>query len=236
MTAGGPGRSPAATGESLVGGFLVAAALVALAVLGVYAAFPGWRQELWREDYLVENLSAVLFLAAFALGLLGLAALRAHGRRSRALAWISALGLLGALEEASYGARLLHLRVPAIYGHMIDAVHDIPDFGLRVLEWQMKQHGVSLRAWLAVLGLLLLALAVIWRGRLVKAWAAIRRTPLRTLGALAAALVVLPFLLDLVTTDSLLAKTCEELLELLCSLALVFCVLQAYASAGERRS
>ncbi|MFH0954265.1 MAG: hypothetical protein V1873_08045 [Verrucomicrobiota bacterium] len=220
--------------ENLLKPFLVAAGLVALAVAGVYAALPGSRQELWREDYLVENLSAVLYLAVFTLGLLALFALRRRDVRSRALAWLSVLGLLGFLEEASYGARLLHLRVPAICGHMIDAAHDIPDFGLRVLEWQMKRHGLSFHAWLAVLGAFLLVLAVIWRGRIVKAWEAVRRTPFRTLAALAGALVVLPFLLDLVTADSHLAKACEELLELLCSLALVFCVLQAYTAAGGR--
>ena len=215
--------------------FLAAACVVSAAVVLAYVLFPGSRRHLTGEDYLVENLSAVLYLGAVVLAVLYQLILWRKGRRCRALAWILWAGLLGFLEESSYCARLLHLRVPCVAGHKIDAAHDLVDFFCRMSAWMLGLRGATVGRLWALAAVLAILIAVRNRHGLRRAWTAVRQTPLRRLAALAVVLIAAAALLDLATVDRPLMSMFEELFEMLAALAVLFCALQAYESARAAR-
>jgi hypothetical protein len=94
-------------------------------LLGLHALAPRLRGPLFGEDRLVETATALLFLAAFIVGLAFLIAQRS--RRYRVLLLIaSGLGLLGFLDEISFGARLLGWSMPEMAGGgEFDGAHDL---------------------------------------------------------------------------------------------------------------
>ena len=82
------------------------------------------------EDGLVENLTAALFMGIF---LFALALLRRRANLSRPdrnwLILLAALGLLGLLDEISFGARLFDLTAPLFGNTEMDSLHDVLQFG-----------------------------------------------------------------------------------------------------------
>jgi hypothetical protein len=94
-------------------------------LLGLHVLAPRLRGPLFGEDRIVETATALLFLAAF---IVGFAFLIAHGsRRYRVLLLIaSSLGLLGFLDEISFGARLFGWSMPEMAGGgEFDGAHDL---------------------------------------------------------------------------------------------------------------
>jgi hypothetical protein len=94
-------------------------------LLGLPVLAPRLRGPLFAEDRIVETATALLFLAAF---FVGLAFLIAHrSRRYRVLLLIaSSLGLLGFLDEISFGARLFGWSMPDMAGGgEFDGAHDL---------------------------------------------------------------------------------------------------------------
>jgi hypothetical protein len=94
-------------------------------LLSFHVLAPRLRGPLFGEDRLVETATALLFLAAF---IVGLAFLIAHrSRRYRVLLLIaSSLGLLGFLDEISFGARLFGWSTPEMPGGgEFDGAHDL---------------------------------------------------------------------------------------------------------------
>lgn len=95
------------------------------ALLGLYLALPRWRGALFSEDRLVETATAALFLAAFVAGLGALPG-RDGRRYRRALPVAAVLGLIGFLDEISFGARLTGAQMPPLAGGgELDGVHDL---------------------------------------------------------------------------------------------------------------
>jgi hypothetical protein len=93
-------------------------------LLELHVLAPRLRGPLFGEDRIVETATALLFLAAFAVGLAFLIAYRS--RRYRVLLLIaSSLGLLGFLDEISFGARLFGWSMPKMAGGgEFDGAHD----------------------------------------------------------------------------------------------------------------
>ena len=94
-------------------------------LLLLHVLAPRLRGPLFGEDRIVETATALLFLAAF---IVGLAFLIAHrSRRYRVLLFIaSSLGLLGFLDEISFGARLFGWSMPEMAGGgEFDGAHDL---------------------------------------------------------------------------------------------------------------
>ncbi len=90
----------------------------------VYILVPELRQSFLSEDQFIENLTAALFFSAFLLG--GISIARSKEKHHRvAYGAIPLMGLVGFLEELSYGERLFNINMPKMYGVKIDAVHDI---------------------------------------------------------------------------------------------------------------
>jgi len=114
-----------------VKGYLVIFAISMLTAFGVFSWMPNYRGYLFEEDSLIENLSAVFFLLSFFLSLLFFFKSNIH---RKALILISAVGLLGFLDELSFGERLFGFNKPEIHGVQIDGVHDFFDLGYTVIS------------------------------------------------------------------------------------------------------
>lgn len=96
-----------------------------------------------REDSLIENLTAAFYFCAFASALFLLTNRSIRNRKGRNwLTALSALGLVGFLDEISFGERLFDFDMPVTHGTKIDAVHDVLELGLSLpvrLESDQKQ-------------------------------------------------------------------------------------------------
>ena len=90
-----------------------------------------FRVGIFKEDHLIENASALLFLSAFTLSLYYLIVHRHKRLRSGGLLKVvCGLGLLGFLDEVSFGQRVFDLTMPR-YGEVsIDATHDVVELAL----------------------------------------------------------------------------------------------------------
>jgi len=91
----------------------------------LYVLAPGLRGPLFGEDRAVETATALLFLAAAIVSLALLIASRSPSYRAT-LVTASGFGLLGFLDEISFGARLFGWSTPAMYGGgEFDGAHDL---------------------------------------------------------------------------------------------------------------
>lgn len=90
----------------------------------LYALFPHLRKGFVSEDQFIENASAFLCLASFLLGVVFLAARDAKAHR-KVDAIVPVLGLVGFLDEISFGERVFHIRMPIVYGVKVDGFHDV---------------------------------------------------------------------------------------------------------------
>ena len=76
-----------------------------------------------KEDGLIENISAILFAAAFLISLIHWPKIR-RKEGATTFVFVGILGLIGFLDEISFGERLFDLTMPVIYEVKIDALHD----------------------------------------------------------------------------------------------------------------
>ena len=97
----------------------------------LFIVFPNLRSIFIYEDNFVENLSAILFFISFFVGLIILA--RFRKARLRKIHYhpgyiaIPILGLIGFLDEISFGERLFGFEVPEVYGAKVASFHDAVD-------------------------------------------------------------------------------------------------------------
>lgn len=190
----------------LTQGFVLAAMLSLALASWLYETHPGLRRALVHEGGFVQSATAYLFFASFLLGLLSLSRLAAPLRRE--LAWIPAAGLLGWLEEASYGESLFHLHPPLLFNKHVDSLHSL--IGALLLPFKRSGHADLLQS---ILWVTLVFLAI--RHRVVPRIAAfVRRHPAWRFALLAAGMVLLAQLID----DKVLrwrdSHVMEEVLEL----------------------
>jgi predicted DNA-binding transcriptional regulator AlpA len=104
----------------------------------IYVKFPAYRYLFVEEDQLVENLTAVFYLTSVVLAVW----LFTRDRRSdtRMILLIPALiGLVGFLDELSWGETIFGLSMPVIAGDKINGLHDFIDL---VLEIYSRQYTV----------------------------------------------------------------------------------------------
>jgi hypothetical protein len=116
------------------------------------------------EDGILENLTVVLYLLTFlfALVLLGTQSIKRQFDR-KWLVLLLALGLIGFLEEISYGERLLSLEMPIVYNIKIDGVHDFVDVAINLIPTLVAEHLVP--SLLIALGVLVMFVVAIGKYR-----------------------------------------------------------------------
>lgn len=111
-----------------------------------------------HEDSLIENLTAAFYLFTFFAALLLLKNQRVSSVNSRRwLIMLSAVGLLGFLDEISFGERLFDLAMPVLGDTKIDAVHDVVELALN----QAAGLGSGQKQLLVLILFCLLALAFV---------------------------------------------------------------------------
>src|SRR3990172_6108331 len=92
---------------------IVTSILCFLAVL-----IPASRPILFPENKIVENLTAILYLAAFATAIF-------HIKRHKIAYLVALFGLLGFLEELSYGKFIFGYHFPKYYGLDLPSAHNL---------------------------------------------------------------------------------------------------------------
>jgi|GEM_PF-5923941 len=119
----------------------------------VYLFAPDYIHLFVQEDHLVEVLSALSYLVAFALGVW----IYKNYRRWRMFTVaVMVLGPLGFFSELSFGEDYFDLDMPVVYDVKIDAAHDLVMLKYVLMEEQIGKSGVILLALLT--GLALIAL------------------------------------------------------------------------------
>jgi len=196
----------------------------------VYYLVPRHQKRFINEDRFLENLTAVLFFCAVALGLAFLARLRDKGKR-RAYSAIPLASFLCFLDELSYGERLFRIkRLPSLRGIKIDGLHDLVYIGFMAVK---EDATLAFYAFLSLF--LALGLFLIRRHRRSIS-ERMKRLPkdypaLRFLGR-AISFLFLALLLDLDIVETRLLSFAEELIEMNIALALLF---GAFAMGYEGR-
>ncbi len=114
-------------------------------ISAIYVFIPTLRPSLTTEDQFIENLTAVVFFTAFLTAVIRITTSNESHRLAYAI--VPLLGLIGFLDELSFGQRFFGLKAQTIRGVNIDAVHD-------VLLLAPDTYGV-------LLGFLLLTLSVL---------------------------------------------------------------------------
>lgn len=134
--------------STLLGRFWKITALSFLFTSAVYIWVPWLRKPLVRENNILELVTALLFLAVCVLGVKYLVDCRAAYHEK--VYWsIPVLGLIGFLEETSFGHSFLYYDVPVIQGVKIDAVHDF--LKVFVQGFQADPISWSLIGWTTVM-------------------------------------------------------------------------------------
>lgn len=201
--------------------FLLALALQLIACSAGFYLLQGHRDLLTEEDQLIENLSALFF---FVSGLTGLWLLvRSTGQRKTYLL-ITALGLIGLLDELSFGERIFGFSMPSIAGVKIDGVHDLIRFPLRPLRQLLltsPSATIVVALVILVIAAVMLITAVSHRKKLC-AWAGLMLVhPPYLAWSIFATLIVVAILLDERIIRFRNFAFLEELLEMNAALALM---------------
>lgn len=189
-----------------------------------------------EEDKLIENLTAVLFFCTFLFALLLVNTRGIVDRFNRKwLILLLALGLIGFLDELSFGERLFDLEMPVIGGVEIDAVHDFTEFGLRLTLILITDYQLAFS--LVLLGGLVLSIVAILKygNRFWTAVIADRHYPLYLVMFFFMVLIFSALSLDTGQYPFRGYQVVEECLELNAALALLTSCIIIYKLATNRQ-
>ena len=108
-----------------------------LLFLVLFIAFPNLKPLFIQEDNFIENLSAILFFLSFFVGLITL--IRSKKTHFHPIyIGIPLLGLIGFLDEISFGERIASFEYPEVYGARIASFHDAIDSIDHILYRSLK--------------------------------------------------------------------------------------------------
>lgn len=190
----------------------------------IYIFLPQCRPFLTEEDQYIENISAIFFLYSFLFGLFYLPGLRVKPG-FKLLIFISIMGLMGFLEELSFGESRFDLSMPVLYGVKIDAMHDFFFLGYKLIMKNVNISG-SLILFLVAGGLILL-LVIMFRCRhtLLNVASAVKEYPPYLLVLFFGMLILAALIIDLEFFQNEIWYLFEELFEMNAALALIFSIL-----------
>ncbi|MGD1919849.1 MAG: hypothetical protein ACFCAD_13740 [Pleurocapsa sp.] len=185
-----------------------------------YLLFPDYRTYLIKEDSLIENLSAISYLSTFFLSSIFLFKGTQH---KKPLILIAFLGLLGCLDEISFGERLFKLNMPRINGVKLDSAHDFVSIGHKEITKLANNDPNYLFLLLGIGGIVLATVTFRYKKQLKQALSYVYYEPPFILGFLFILLLCLALLIDLGLVDYYALRAIEELFEMNAALALFFC-------------
>lgn len=188
---------------------------------------PALTQRLLSEDGLVENATAASFLLASGLAVAILRESTGH----RAFLWtIVALGLLGFLDEISFGERLFGLTMPSVAGMKVDAVHDFFALAIRTRASWACPGTISCHYAGSVAALAVFACTWFFRHRVIAVLRQGREKPHWFLLVLFFLLLFAALIIDSHLVKNELVVAMEEVLELNAALLLCICCLCVYST------
>ena len=209
-----------------VWGHVVFLGISVLVVCVVYVWFPtSYRDPFLVEDHLIENLSAVFFLGACVLGFLFFMKTKAH---RKIFLLFSAVGLLGFLDELSFGERMFRLSMPRIGGTQIDAAHDFVYLGFGYCKNFARSHPAYTLLLIGIGAILMVRATFLYRSRLMDSISSLQRYPQYILMLICVTLVSCALLIDLEMVSSDLLFMLEEVFEMNAAIALLLCCLSVY--------
>jgi len=203
-----------------------------LIVLALYLFFPNYREAIFSEDRLIENITAALYL--FASILCTIFAIKSS-RYKVALSVIGVISFICFFEEVSYFERILKLNMPRFFGIKIDGFHDLFYFAYKAAI-HFKASQPSLLYLFSGLGA---AAAIFLFYKLIpKARKALQEMhpEFSILFSFFLTCITLSLIIDLdiIVNDLLFAF--EEMIELNAAVALIFCGISLYGqNAGKQR-
>jgi len=210
--------------------FFAISAIQSAGIIFLYVILPGFRNYLFREDGLIENLTAVIFFCAFYVSTMFFFT---KGKRQKSLLVIAFIGLLGFLDEVSFGERHFGLNMPRIDGLKFDAIHDVLFLGFlktrSYLEFEPNDLWVTLSIGLAIM----VTGGVVFHRQLKLLISTIKFNQTRKLDLTFFILLASAILVDLDVIDNKFLYYTEETFEMFAGIALIFCALIRVNSGDE---
>jgi hypothetical protein len=188
----------------------------------VYFWAPNYRRYLLDEDSLIENLSVGFYLISFCMGLLFLLKSKKHRKAPNV---VSAVSLLGFLDELSFGERLFELEMPRINGVKIDAAHDFFNLAYRVIMKLAATYPTYVILFISTGIIIAIVLLLKHKSKLTKIVTIIYHNQPFILALFFAILVFFSLVIDLDIVHNKILFMVEELFEMLAALALLMCCL-----------
>ncbi|HMP39006.1 MAG TPA: hypothetical protein PKA05_01365 [Roseiflexaceae bacterium] len=213
---------------------LLLALLVYTAGIAVYLIFPGIEDTLLREDAIIEQGTAFLFLVGtvLALGLLVLSV----GVRLRLLLAIGAVGGLAMLlSEISFGGRLIDLPVIILFGVPFDGFHDLIGVAINAFLAADTRSRLLLIGALLIVPALLLLLLYPQRQRWLAEARRLLAAPYIPLAIVTLIFLVLGVVLDGTLWHTRFLQLMEELSDLNAALAFIALLLSIWCSETVAR-
>ena len=203
-----------------------------LIALGIYTWIPEYRGYLRHEDRLIENLTAFFYVSTFFLSLLFLLKSKEH-LKERIV--ISVAGLLGFLDELSFGDRIFGFKWPYIYGVQIDAAHDFFKLGYILIKKPALLNTTYEYLLIGVCAMMAVIVALIFLYILIGIISNSYLKQTYILALLFASLGFVSLIIDLEIVKNYALFTLEELLEMNAAIALLFCCLSLYDSRLSKK-
>lgn len=100
---------------------------------------PEFKSQFIEEDQLIENITVILYLSVFIVGLVGL--LFSKQKNRKLLIIFIILALFVTLEELSYGERYYGFSAPRIFDYKMDTVHDLFFLFFKTIKVIYEKYG-----------------------------------------------------------------------------------------------
>ncbi len=192
-------------------------------VVGLW--MPDYRAHLVNENGLVEHLSAFFFLGTFFLSLLFF--IKSKKYRKELIA-VSALGLLGFLDEISFGEWFFDLKMPHIGGVKIDAAHDFVFLGYILIKSFTDSHAIFVYLLIGVGAIMAITVALKYGYKLIGIISNSYYKQTYILALFFVSLVFTSLIIDLDILHNNALFAIEESFEMNAAIALLFCSLSLY--------
>jgi len=204
--------------------FAVVSVVNIIVLSSLYFLFPDLRDFLIAEDKLTEDLTALFYLLSFILGVFLISRIRENRLRRIYLA-LPVIGLLGFLEELSYGERIFKFKTPLVYNEYFDALHDLLPIAVNYLQ----VHAHLLLFVLPAMFFILIVVAIVkYRRYIPMIPDVIGNYPPVGFFLIAVSMILFAQVYDLNLVRPDFAKLIEEMFEMNGSLALFFAVLSLW--------
>ena len=173
-----------------------------------------------KEDGLLENLTVGILFATFSLSIYFYFKFK---RRGNIFLLLAAFGLVGFLDEISFGRRMFPVPMPKSHGLTIDGFHDVFHLIRNVARTNLAYHPVETSI---VISAFVITVACVWLNTKMirqRVFAVLAKYEIRDLALLIVLFVVVSQAIDTFEWRIFAYRTVEECLEFNAAAALMAC-------------